>query len=246
MTINRRSEQKSSLAFEGGVVLTMADSTTGSKMLTVGDLTIQPGGRTAYHIHPNTEESIFVVQGELECRLAGRRFKATAGDCILAPRATGHGLANVSNRPARAIFMYPTADPEMETVDEPEFEDAEPAQGVSFRARMASYEFMPGISRFDMVGDFVGAESTYFCELTFQPGAVVPNHYHPAHEESMFCMSGQLSAVYGDDDDVPLEAGDIFLCEPGVRHGIYNQSSVEAKLLAIHPVLNPPPRVDVD
>ena len=44
----------------------------------------------------------------------------------------------------------------------------------------------------------------------------------------------------------PLAAGDVFLCEPTIRHGIYNTSDAEATLLAIHPVLNPPPRIEVD
>jgi quercetin dioxygenase-like cupin family protein len=62
----------------------------------------------------------------------------------------------------------------------------------------------------------------------------------------MFCLQGKLTAVYAEDNDVPLSAGDIFTCEPGVRHGIYNKSGATARLLAMHPVLNPPPRVAVE
>ena len=97
-----------------------------------------------------------------------------------------------------------------------------------------------------MVGNFLGAESTYFSELTFQPGSVAPNHFHPSHEESMFCLEGNLTAVYDKENSIDLHAGDIFTCEIGVRHGIFNQSKSLGKLLAIHPVLNPPPRVDVE
>ncbi|MEX0762899.1 MAG: cupin domain-containing protein [Dehalococcoidia bacterium] len=245
MALNRRSNQQSSSPFDGATMVTMTGSSTGSKMMTVSDLAMQPGVKTPYHIHPNTEESMFVVEGELEFRVDGHRFKATAGDCVLANRGKGHGVANVSDRPARFIAVYPSAAPEREVIDEPELKDATP-DSVSFRGRMEAFEFAPGITRFDMVGDFLGAESTYFSELTFQPGAVAPNHYHPSHEESMFCLSGNLTAVYADDDNVPLEAGDMFTCEPTVRHGIYNSSDAPGKLLAIHPVLNPPPRVEVD
>jgi quercetin dioxygenase-like cupin family protein len=62
----------------------------------------------------------------------------------------------------------------------------------------------------------------------------------------MFCLEGDLSAVYADENNVQLEAGDYFTCEIGIRHGIYNASTAPARLLAIHPVLNPPPRIDVD
>ena len=37
------------------------------------------------------------------------------------------------------------------------------------RSKNEPYEFEPGIMRHDMVGDFMGAESTYFCELILEP-----------------------------------------------------------------------------
>ena len=246
MPVIRRSEQKMSSPFEGASALAMAGAATGSEYLTVGELTVEPGRKSVYHIHPNTEESIFVIEGEMEFRLGDRKFRASAGDCIQATRGVGHGLENVGNTKARLITMYPSPTPERAEIPEVDFKEGYPDKGVFIRGRVESFEFAPGISRFDMVGDFLGSESTYFSELTFAPGSVAPNHYHPAHEEAMFCLEGNLTAVYADDDDLPLAAGDIFCCEPGVRHGIYNKSGATAKLLAMHPVLNPPPRVVVD
>lgn len=72
---------------EGGKLLTMAGASTGAAMVTVADLTVQPGVRSGYHLHPNTEEAIFVVEGEMEFRVGTDRFKASAGDCVLAPAA---------------------------------------------------------------------------------------------------------------------------------------------------------------
>ena len=246
MTILRRADQEESSPMEGGKSLMMAGASTGASMATVGDLTVQPGVRSAYHLHPNTEEAIFVVEGEMEFRVGSSRFRASTGDCVLAPQSTGHGLENVGDTPARLITIYPTAEPARETLDDVEYTDGVPGPTVYVRSNNEPYEFMAGISRFDMVGDFLGASSTYLSELTFEPGSVAPNHYHPSHEESMFCLEGDLVAVYDDDDSVALAAGDCFTCEVGVRHGIYNASSAPATLLAIHPILNPPPRVDVD
>lgn len=246
MPVIRKSEQKSAEPFPGAKATALVGAATGSKYLTVGALSVEPGAKSAYHIHPNTEESIFVIEGEMEFRLGGNKFRASAGDCVLANRGIGHGLQNVGKTTARLITMYPNPAPERAEIPEVDFKDAAPANGAFFRGKVKSFEFAPGISRFDMVGDFLGSESTYFSELTFAPGAVAPNHYHPAHEEAMFCVSGNLTAVYADDDDVALPAGDIFTCEPTVRHGIYNASNEPATLLAMHPVLNPPPRVVVD
>lgn len=245
MSLNRRKDQQSSSPFEGATLLAMTGKATGSNMLTVGDLTVEAGRKSVYHIHPNTEESIFVVEGEMQFRVGNKRFRASAGDCVLAPRGIGHGLENIGSTPARLVTIYPNATPEREVMDEPSFIDAEPETGFFKRSTATAYEFQPGISRFDMVGDFQGSESTYLSELTFEPGSVAPNHYHPGHEESMFCLDGNLNAVYGEENDIPLSAGDMFTCEVGVRHGIFNGSGGVSKLLAIHPVLNPPPRVDV-
>lgn len=187
-----------------------------------------------------------MIEGEIEFRLGSHRFRASSGDCVLANRGIGHGLANVGSTTARLITMYPSPAPERAEIPEVEFTDSPPANGAFFRGTVKSFEFAPGISRYDMVGDFLGSESTYFSELTFAPGSVAPNHFHPAHEEAMFCLRGNLNAVYAEDDNIPIAAGDIFACEPTVRHGIYNASSEPATLLAMHPVLNPPPRVDVD
>ncbi len=246
MPVIRRSDQTTSQPFPGATATAMVSAATGSEYLTVGELLVEPGASSAYHIHPNTEESIFVIEGEIEFRLGPNRFRATSGDCVLANRGIGHGLQNVGDSTARLITMYPNPSPEREEIPEVDFVDASPESGAFFRGKVESFEFAPGVSRYDMVGDFLGSESTYFSELTFAPGSVAPNHYHPAHEEAMFCLRGELMAVYADDDNVPLPAGDIFACEPTVRHGIYNASGESATLLAMHPVLNPPPRIDVD
>tara|TARA_B110000263_G_scaffold109033_1_gene95326 strand:+ start:424 stop:1122 length:699 start_codon:yes stop_codon:yes gene_type:complete len=231
---------------QGGKLLTMAGASTGAAMATVGDLTVQPGVRSGYHLHPNTEEAIFVVEGDMEFRVGTVRFKASAGDCVLAPAGIGHGLENVGDSPARLITIYPTAEPDRESLKDVEYTYVDPPSTVFVRSKNEPYEFMAGVSRYDMVGDFVGSASLYLSELTFEPGSIAPNHYHPGHEESMFCLEGTLSAVYADENNVALEAGDCFTCEIGIRHGIYNAGSEQAKLLAIHPVLNPPPRIDVD
>ena len=116
MTINRRNSQESVEPFEGAEILKMADSSTGSKMMSVVDLTVKPGTTSAYHRHPNTEESIFVVEGDVEFRVGNHKFKASPGDCILAPKGVGHGLANIGNIDARFICGYPNANPLREEI----------------------------------------------------------------------------------------------------------------------------------
>ena len=135
----------------------MAGAPTGATMATVGDLTVQPGVRSAYHLHPNTEESIFVVDGEIEFRLGNSKFRASSGDCVLAPKGIGHGLENIGRLPARLITIYPSASPEREVLSDVVYDDVDPGPGVFVRGNVEPYEFSPGVSRYDMVGDFLGS-----------------------------------------------------------------------------------------
>ena len=116
MGITRRIDQATSSPFSGNTTLDIVGGSSGSKMLTVRDLTLDPGASSPYHLHPNTEESIFVVEGELEFKVGNHRFTGNAGDCVLAPRGTGHGIANMSGQPVRVITVYPHPSPEREII----------------------------------------------------------------------------------------------------------------------------------
>ena len=247
MTIVRRADQILEPRRPGVNRLVMAGPSTGATMITVSELMIDPGATVPYHVHPNSEESMFLLEGELVGMLNGKRFRFSPGDCMIATQGLGHGFVNESYKPARVITMFPHTDPENTPMDDSGVVDGRPKSGVTFRSEAEPYEFFPGISRYDVVGDFSGAASSFMSELIFEPGAWAANHYHSAHEESMFCLSGGLTAVYGDENDIPMSAGDNFTCEIGVRHGLYSKPGTGGgRLLALHPVLNPPQRVDVD
>ncbi len=246
MPINRRNEQPVERPCREVEVRTLTDASTGSKMLTVLDIAIQASGSTPYQANTTHEESWFIYSGDVAFIEGEHRYALTTGDCVLVAKGVPTSVENTGETTARIITVSP--DPSVERVEAelPIVRDASPGRNVLIRAEYEAFEFSPGVMRVDMVGDFRDAKSTYFSELQFEPGAHTPNHYHPAHEETMFCIEGDMTAVYGDDDSVPLPAGDVFLCEPTIRHATNNPSDQPSKLLAIHPVLNPPPRVLCD
>lgn len=246
MPINRRPQQEISTIDGGAKARILTSSTTGSKMLTVLEITLSQGAGIAYRTNDSHEESFLVRSGDIRFKYDGGAYDLTAGDCVYVAKGIPCGAEFRGESDAVIISVCPHPAPARSNVDEPAFADAEPGDNVMIRAEIEPYDFAPGVKRVDMVGDFRGATSTYWSELAFDPGASTPNHYHPAHEESMFCIEGNLSAVYGDEDNIPLPAGDMFTCEPTVRHTTNNPSDGPGKLLAIHPVLNPPPRVLVD
>tara|TARA_B000000609_G_C24150764_1_gene337172 strand:+ start:584 stop:1324 length:741 start_codon:yes stop_codon:yes gene_type:complete len=246
MAINRRNDQISSTPFKGANSLLLTGKETGSGMLSVNEITLEPGSKSDYYSLSNIEETLFVVDGSITFRLEDKKFVAYKGDCLFAKKSQGHGYENTGKSNAIIISMSPSIEVNKEIIDEPSFKNEKPEMGFFDRSKNEPYEFEPGIMRYDMVGDFMGAESTYFCELILEPGSVAPNHYHPKHEESMYCLESKLNCAYAEEDNISLNQGDMFTAEVAVRHGIFNDHKSVGKLLAIHSVLNPPPRIEVD
>ena len=246
MGINRRADQQITSPCAEVEIRTMSDASTGSDMMTVLEVAIQPGGSTPYQANHSHEESWFIYSGDVMFTEGDKRYSLTSGDCALVAKGVGTAVENTGSEPARIITMSPNPSVERVEIETPEVSAGSPGENVLIRAEYEAFEFAPGVMRVDMVDDSRGATSSYFSELQFSPGAHTPNHYHPAHEETMFCIEGNMTAVYGPDEGVPLPAGDVFLCEPTIRHATNNPSDAPSKLLAIHPVLNPPPRVLVD
>jgi quercetin dioxygenase-like cupin family protein len=68
-----------------------------------------PGQHVPVHIHPEQDEFILVLDGELDLKLDGVWSKAKAGDLVRMPRGVPHGYFNKSDAPARALFWVSPA-----------------------------------------------------------------------------------------------------------------------------------------
>ena len=246
MGINRIDENTTSKPFDGVIKTLLTGKETGSKMLSVNQFELEPNSKSNYYEISNVEESLFVVDGQVEFRLGDKIFNASKGDAILAKKGESHGFGNAGKSNAIILTLSPNIKVDNIIVEEPEFIHETPTIGYFDRSNNDPYEFTPGVMRYDMVGDFLGAESTCISELICDPNGIAPNHYHPKHEESMYCLEGKLNFSYAEEDDITLSQGDMFTCEVAVRHGFYNGHKTTGRLLAIHSVLNPPPRIDVD
>lgn len=81
---------------------------------TVGIATFDAGKGNVEHIHPNCEEVVFVLDGEVEHTLGDERVLLRAGDLIVVPRGVPHRLLNRSAAPVRAYVVF--SSPEREFV----------------------------------------------------------------------------------------------------------------------------------
>ena len=92
------------------------------------EFTIPPGGTgSPLHYHAATEETLYLVEGELTVHVGERTDRAAAGSCILVPRGTVHTFKNTGAQPARLLIILSPADLEAYFVELAELMSASPA-----------------------------------------------------------------------------------------------------------------------
>lgn len=74
--------------------------------MTVGLAIFDAGKGNAEHIHPNCEEVVYVMDGEVEHTLGDQSTTLRAGDLIVVPRDVPHRLINRSASPVRAYIVF--------------------------------------------------------------------------------------------------------------------------------------------
>lgn len=86
--------------------------------LTVGYVEIKPGLKNFRHYHPNCDEVLYLLEGELDHSLGGERFPLTAGMAIHIPQSMAHDAVNRGTVVARMVVAYSSADRQTVTVEE--------------------------------------------------------------------------------------------------------------------------------
>lgn len=68
--------------------------------LTLGAATID------YHIHRHMDETLYVVEGEIEFIVSGETFSRPAGSVAFIPRGIHHGFTNRGPAQARVVILF--------------------------------------------------------------------------------------------------------------------------------------------
>lgn len=58
------------------------------------------------HIHRHMDETITVLEGEIEFRAGGRKWLRPAGSVAFIPRGMHHGFSNLGPAPARVLIVF--------------------------------------------------------------------------------------------------------------------------------------------
>lgn len=74
--------------------------------LAAAHATFDAGGSNAEHTHPNCEELVYVLEGEVEHTLGDQQTTLRTGDIFLIPRDMPHRLINASAAPCKMLIIF--------------------------------------------------------------------------------------------------------------------------------------------
>ena len=117
MPILNRADATTEEGYPGVPRTTLVDASHGAESLFLGHLEILPGARITTHIHPDTEEAMVIIEGELEAVLGDEIVTLGPGDTVLAPAGVKHGFVNRSDAKAALLACFPKTQFERVTVD---------------------------------------------------------------------------------------------------------------------------------
>jgi quercetin dioxygenase-like cupin family protein len=72
--------------------------------------TVPPAGGPPPHLHRDTDEFFYVLEGELDVWIANKRTKLVAGMSATLPRGVPHAFTNPGTRPARVLVVVTPGD----------------------------------------------------------------------------------------------------------------------------------------
>jgi quercetin dioxygenase-like cupin family protein len=78
---------------------------TGAENLVVIEVTLAPGGGHNFHKHPQQEEMIYVIEGEVEQWREEENRLLGPGDAVFLPAGTVHASFNVADRDAKLLAI---------------------------------------------------------------------------------------------------------------------------------------------
>lgn len=72
------------------------------------NITLNPGCSIGFHMHENESELFYVMKGEVLYNDNGTECTMRAGDVMICPAGTGHGIANNGEETAEvcAVIVY--------------------------------------------------------------------------------------------------------------------------------------------
>ena len=133
--IVRQADEGERMWFAGGGALTWKATAaeTGGSFVAFEDH-MSRGKTTPLHRHPNEDEAIYVLEGELRVHVDGREHEVGAGGLIVAPRGVPHAFIVTSPTAHTLVVIAPGAEGErfFRAAGEPAATDEEASRPADF------------------------------------------------------------------------------------------------------------------
>ena len=107
-TLIRRAEAESAQTTEawGTLCWTANKQLAGLSGLTLGRVTLNPGHKNPRHSHPNCDEVLYVISGQLEHSVNDDVMILNAGDTLVIPAGAPHQARALGEEVADTIVAY--------------------------------------------------------------------------------------------------------------------------------------------
>lgn len=94
----------------GSIQWLVSDKLEANAQLTFGHVEIKAGYKNPLHQHPNCDEVLFLVEGNLDHSVNGDVVKLQAGSSIFIPKGAPHDAFNNGNVTAKMVVAYSSGD----------------------------------------------------------------------------------------------------------------------------------------
>ena len=102
----------------GRIAWLSSPSITGARQLAIVEASFKPGKSHSFHKHPNQEEMLYVVAGQIEQWIDREKRVLGPGDSAFVPPGVVHASFNVGRSEARLLAIFgPCAGAGFETIE---------------------------------------------------------------------------------------------------------------------------------
>lgn len=92
--------------FPGERVATHVTGDQTERKFACGEAMIEPGSGQPLHRHTNLDELLYVLEGEIDFSVGGKRFRTGPGGFAFIPKDSIHGFRNLGTVPARMLGVF--------------------------------------------------------------------------------------------------------------------------------------------
>ncbi|TYB66007.1 cupin domain-containing protein [Nonomuraea sp. PA05] len=134
--MHRRPDDVPTMVFDwGSIKWHITPGTVPGASSTFGEVVINPNKGHDRHLHPFSDEVLYIIEGEGRQTVGdGPEFAVKAGDAVYIPMGTLHSTFNTGWRPLRIIATYTPGGAEDALRDLPDFAELAPGEQPTWEA----------------------------------------------------------------------------------------------------------------